>query len=443
MVPAFLKRLFQTLKKNWVLIIAATLIITTVYTAVDFLINYNKLTMSMSLNYPSAEKGSNPDGTRFNIFEIKSAEVLDRALEKYNKTGITVDELRSRIDVYEKSSHTIAEKVKNAKMSGDNFKYIPNEYSISYSQKNKFGKNHTYEMLSAIAQAYKEYFEEKYADNNELLKTGAETIEQYAGYEYVETADLLLEYVTSIETYISKRNGENSSFVSKETGETFSNILSIIQNYKNIEIEKFKSFVVSSAIAKDRNAYINKLRYNAGTLAFERSKALKETEFIKGAIQKYDPNITGVAFIPSLDADYQFYMNRTKIGIDYLAEKAYDAGIAAEKLSKEIENNNYLINVFSNTNHDAAEESRLKGIADNMLNELKERLLEIQETATKTDDEYILYKTRDYIKFSIPERALISNLRIVPIASFSIFVFMVICFLVIIKEQVIKKIRGM
>jgi uncharacterized protein YktB (UPF0637 family) len=439
MILAFIRRVFEVLNKKWVPIIVATVIISMGYTTYNFLVGYNKLTMSMSLNYPTAERGLNPDGSRFNIFEIKSAEVLDRVLEKYNETGITVDELRSRIDVYEKSSNTIAEKVKSAKISGDNFKYIPNEYTISYSQKNKLGKNHTYEMLSTIAQTYKEYFEEKYADNNAVLKTAAENIKQYANYEYVEIADLLLEDITAIEAYISKRNSESGSFVSKETGETFANILSMIQNYKDIEVEKFKSFVVSSAIAKDRKAFINKLSYNANTLAIERSKAVSEAEFIKGAIQKYDPNITGVALIPSLDKDNEFYMNRTKTGIDYLAVKAYNAGIAAEKLAKEIENNNYLINVFSKAVHKEAEESRLREIADDMLEKLKERLLEIQEIATKTDDEYILYKTRDYIKFDIPKRSVIHSLRITRAAVFFVCTFIFICFLVVVKEQVFRR----
>ncbi|MFA7636498.1 MAG: hypothetical protein WCX81_01900 [Monoglobales bacterium] len=439
MILISIKRALVVLKKKWFPIIAVTVILCSCYTAYNFLVGYNKLTMSMSLNYPIAEKGLNPDGSRFNVFEIKSAEVLDRVLEKYSETGITVDELRSRIDVYEKSSNTIAEKVKTAKISGDNFKYIPNEYTISYSQKNKLGKNHTYEMLSTLAQTYKEYFEEKYADNNAVLKTTVENIKQYENYEYVEIADLLFEDVTAIEAYISKRNSESSSFVSHETGQTFANLLSMIQNYKNIEVEKFKSFVVSSAIAKDRRAYINNLKYSANTLAFEKSKAVSEAEFTQGAIQKYDPNITGVAFIPSLDKENEFYMNRTKTGIDYLAVKAFDAGTAAEKLAKEIENNNYLISVFSNRVHDEVEEARLRAVADSMLEELKEKLLEIQEIATKTDDEYIIYKTRDYIKFSIPKSSFISSLRIARAVVFLLFSFIVVWFCFVVKEHFFKR----
>ena len=437
---AFVKRWYDVLYRQRIFIITATLIVSVGYAAFNFLASYNKLIMSMWLNYPAAEKGLNPDGTRFNVFEIKSVEVLDKALEKYNTTGITVDELRSRIDVYEKSSSTIAEKVKNAKISGNEFKYIPNEYSISYSQKNKFSKNHTYEMLSAIAEAYKEVFEAKHAENNAILTVGVDKLKEYEQYEYVEIADLLLDNVAAMETYITRRNDESGSYLSETTGETFANVLAMIQNFKNIELEKFKAFVVSSAVAKDRETYLNKLRYNVENLTFERSKALREAEFVKGAIEKYDPNITGVAFIPSLDENNELYMNRTKTGIDYLANTAYNAGINAEKLNKEIEKNNYLINMFSNIYYDEQEASRLREKADNMLKELEEKLIAIQSIAKKVDDEYIAYKTRDYIKFNIPEKSIINSLDLMSTVIFAFWVFLAGCFLVLMKERLFRRV---
>ena len=42
----------------------------------------------------------------------------------------------------------------------------------------------------------------------------------------------------------------------------------------------------------------------------------------KETIDFYDANTTRVVFIPALDEERDFYMNRTKVGIDYLVEKA-------------------------------------------------------------------------------------------------------------------------
>jgi hypothetical protein len=439
MFLAVFKNLLKILNKKWFMIITMTLIISLAHASYNFLVNYNKITMIMSLNYPGAEKGLNPDGTRFNIFEIKSEQVLDKALANFSQSGLTVDKLRNRIDVYERTSSVTAENIKNTRTSGYDFKYVPNEYLVSYSQKNKLDKNHTYEMIKAIAMAYEEVFKSKHADNNEILKFDQKCFKDYDNYEYIEIADLLLDKVMAIEAYISKRNSESTTYFSKEAEETYANILIMLQNFRKIDIEKFKAFIVSSTIAKDKDAYINKLRYNVETLSFERRKEINKVDFIKDAMQKYDPNITGVAFIPSFDKENEFYMNRTKTGIDYLAADAYSAGIAAEKLTKEIARNNYLIDVFSGNGLNENDTNRLKTVADNMLTELMKKIFEIQSIAVKVDNEYISYRTRDYLKFNIPNKSFVRSFGLVPSAIFTFWVFIITCSLIISKEHLFRR----
>lgn len=47
----------------------------------------NKVSMTLSISYQGIEKGLNPDGTKFNVFEITSSEVLNRTLSKINVPG--------------------------------------------------------------------------------------------------------------------------------------------------------------------------------------------------------------------------------------------------------------------------------------------------------------------------------------------------------------------
>ncbi len=427
-----LKKIYE--QKIFVIIL--TIIVAIIISTYNFLINYNKLTMTLSLNYINIEKGLNPDGTRFNVFEIKSKNVLDKVLAKCNTTGMTVDELRSRIDVYEKVIAKTSEKVRDANISGKDFKYITNEYSISYSQKDKFKKNHTTEILEAIASVYKDEFKKNHTSKNDILEIGEEVIENYNKYEYIEIADLLTNKVEAMERYISSRNNENSAYRSKETSNTFTDILFMIQNFKNIEIEKYKAFVTSSALAKDKDSYIKKLSYNVDRLTLDRNKAINEVNFTKLAIEKYDPNITGVAFIPSIDKDDEFYMNRTKTGLDYLTKNAYDVGIITEKITKEIARNNYLIDIFSNTIIDEEETNRLKQVANGILQSLQNKLMEIEAIAIQTDNDYISYKTRDYIKFSIPENTIAGNISIRLIIKALFLGFILSSLLVILKEYI-------
>ena len=48
-----------------------------------YLITSKTVSMVISLNYPGAEKGLNPDGSRFNISELTSDEILNEASRQY------------------------------------------------------------------------------------------------------------------------------------------------------------------------------------------------------------------------------------------------------------------------------------------------------------------------------------------------------------------------
>ena len=115
--------------------------------AIKAVVQLNYVTMTMSISYPGVENGVNPDGTRFNIFEMTSDKVLERTLSKLNIPNITVDDLRSRINIYPILQINVNEKIKSATATGKDYSYFPNEYVIIYSQKNKLAPNHTTELL--------------------------------------------------------------------------------------------------------------------------------------------------------------------------------------------------------------------------------------------------------------------------------------------------------
>ena len=60
-------------------------------------------------------------------------------------------------------------------------------------------------------------------------------------------------------------------------------------------------------------------------------------------ISIYDPSVTKVVFIPALDSENEFYMNRTKIGIDYLTENASKANLAGDEAENEAHYYEYLM----------------------------------------------------------------------------------------------------
>ena len=371
-----------------------------------YLVKSRRPTMTMTLKYANASKGLNPNGTRFNMFEICSDKVLARAVE-LGGLDIDADYLASRIDVYAKISHNASKKVLSAVASGEKRTYIADEYSISYSQKNKLTSNRTNDVLYAVAMAYKEFFKANYSEKNNLL---SDPLPDLDGYEYVEIERIFRDRTVALERYFQARSEENTDFVSK-TGLSYQDLYTTMQNFRTIHLEKYRGYVQKYGLAKNPGEYTKKLDYANKMLAVDRSKYENAHNFRTRAVSLYDPLITGVMLVPSVDAANEFYMNRTKTGIDYLTEDAYAAAQKANGVQSEIDQNAAVVTNIKENGLSGAQYDNVKKTADKMVAELGEKLTELCKTAKKADDEYLEYKSNDYLTFRFPETGLLGYIN--------------------------------
>ena len=77
-------RLFK--KKYFLFILLIVMLFAVMGEGYHFLILSNMKSMTVSLNYPGAEQGLNPDGSRFNISEMSDDEILNEA-----KNGLKIE----------------------------------------------------------------------------------------------------------------------------------------------------------------------------------------------------------------------------------------------------------------------------------------------------------------------------------------------------------------
>lgn len=395
--------ILKTLWKKRIIIIAITLLVTLLGMGYTILAQVNKVSMTLSISYQGIEKGLNPDGTKFNVFEIASNEVLDRTLSKVNLPGMTVDALKDRITIYAASPYDINAKIKAAKLNGEDYTYMPNEFSISYSQANKFAQNHTRELLTALSESYKEVFMERYTDKNLVLEDVSIERDEY---EYAEYQTLYANKIDSMIDFLKRKGSENSTFKSAETQQTFGNLVYMLQNLRDVDLENLNSFIVKSKICKNPDGIVAQLGYDIDILTLDYRKQAYESDFVKNTINEYDSTVTDFVFIPTLDQSNNFYMNRTKTGLDYLTDKSYKAGTAAEGTRYNIAKKQELINAFSGALPEGAERDRLIAQVDAMVGEIDRKLAYMSDLAVKTTKEYNEYTTKDYLKFSIPQFSL-------------------------------------
>jgi len=364
-----------------------------------YLITSKTVSMVISLNYPGAEKGLNPDGSRFNISELTSDEILNEA-----KSGLTMENqsnnsIRNCMYITTQFGASEIEEVVNTIAQDAEASYVPTTFYLTYTQKNKLEENEGHQFLHALAESYSDYFYKNHAENNSVLRFEPDSYD-FSDYDYTEIYDMLYDKADRMLALLNEHNSENRAFRSKENV-NLSTLRDELRNFRDVELEKFNAYVVQNNISKDRPAFVNKLSYliNHSTVTYR--KNYNASNIARRALEKYDAKIIAVAFIPALDKTDSFYMSRTKTGIDDLAKNSYSDGMEASRISKRIDSyqHNYQKLLW-------AADSSPGQIAhtDEYLQSIISSLDELSRRIVRLDDEYLEYKTEDYFSYTVEKQ---------------------------------------
>ncbi len=400
MFSDFIKKVIRKIKSKVSLIGKKPIIIICViaFILASVVVTWNYMTVSrtnhitLTLNYADARKGLTPSGGRFNAAEIKSDEVLQRTIDILGDDSLSVEELKDAVTVNTKVPQSSVDKVTTAIASDTSYTYCPSEFDVYYVQKHKLSRNKTDTFLEALAQAYEEYFTTYYAEKNTILDYDIE--DELSNYDYSEQCQMLTDKVDSMLSYLKKYNSENSAYRSPETGYSFSNLISMLNNIRDVDLAKLDSYITQNGISKDKQEYIRKQNYSIEKKSLQHNVKQQSSDIANNAMAIYNSHITGVAFIPSLDDSRQYYMSRTKTGLDLLVVDSYDSGIIAGDIWKEIDRHLYLSDKYS-----AAPEatSDAKQYADDMIKEIGDYIKKISDMAIQTDKDYVQDKAKNYI----------------------------------------------
>ena len=413
-------------KKNILLIAVITILCGIGGSMYNIFVVNRQQSMVIEFNYPGSEKGLNPDGSTFEISELKSTAVIEKAKEYMNETESDTEFLRSRVFITSKISDTSIDKIISDVQTEKNTIYMPTTFYIYYSQKNKFSKNESKLFMESLAKAYTEYFSEKYSEKNDILIFDPDNYD-FEHIDYIEAHRIFKNKVESMLNYITAHQTENRAFYSEDKL-NLGMAAKKLESFRDTSLEKFYAYIVQNSVSKNNSEYIKSLDYLIDDNTLEYKKEIEGSEIIKNAVEKYDPSIAAVAFVPSIDIKKNYYMSRTKTGIDDLTKMSYNDGMTASKTLKEVEYYKSLREKFSVVNFSSAAK---KQIADDMLKEMAENLEQISTEILKIDDEYITHKTMNYFVIRLPSDY---SLRLSLIAKFVIAGFAVSLALILFNE---------
>lgn len=382
-------------KKFW--IIGLTILFMAVLCAVFYYSSSNSLTTTMSLNYQEGSKGLNPNSTRFNVYELKSNEVMERALSYMGMTGnIEPEELAKNITIESSNQKNIT--------ADQSSYFISTSFRVNYRRNKKMGSISTQDIMTMICKAYNDVFHDNYSDKKTVLLYN---LGDTTDMEYVEIGDVLSRHAQQMKDYLSKRVSENGTFKSEATGETFQTVNRLVQNLVDYDISKYKSYVLETGLAKNKKEFIQTLYYKNSVLDIKYQKSMADYAVRQDGISKYDEAMIGTVMIPAINDKDEYYMSRTNIGIDYLAKDAETHLSAAKDTLKEIEINTDIINKLNERTPTLENYTR----AEEMLKDINKEFEKISQLALETDREYIKYKTKDYLTFKQSDESLLEKIE--------------------------------
>lgn len=447
-----MKNFMYIWKRKWLILVIA-FILTAAYFARHCYNVYYTENMSISLIYPDSEKGKYPDGTRFNVYDMLSDDVLNAAIEGYNRDAdvrITISDVINSIEVSEYLTADVLSKVDETRDLGIDYAYFANEFNVSFKPIRKINIENTKDMfgfkpyvdnklfMENFYEAYMDYFMQEHAEKN-IIKGLSRNFD--TAFDYQELVDLYEIQINNCINYLNGKNAENGSFHSVSTEMTFNDLINAFRNLKNIQLQNLRAFTASSRLSKNTDEYINKLKVQNEKNELEYSKYKSEADLAKEAMNQYDHTFEENIVVAGISEEEGLYQTRAKTAYDTITKRAHDAGVKAESLYQDMAENERLIKEYSTHKQNTAEQERLFKIADSMMNEIKNINSDLVLKADTTVQEYLKTKSSDYIRRAVFEKSYI-NFSVIFRAG-SIFVgtiVLMMCFITIKEFGSIKRI---
>lgn len=335
--------------------------------------------VKLGLQYENASSGKNTDGTRFNENDIISDEVFKNTLSS-GKYKLTLEDMQHLF--------TVGSSYDNAEISETNPK-VATEYNITYTADILNYDVDSEELIKDVGNAAKDYLIEKHGGNTSVLLADVSGIEDL---DYGDAGDKLSIEAEKIRRYMANFQWTEQTF-SDEKKQTFASLTKKMDNFVDTEIAQYQSYVLENGLTKDKNQCGVLTEYKNKLLEVSKDKHKVTYDINLDAVNKYDSSMTAVVLIPTDDKSGEFYMSRTKIGVDYFAENAETEAGEVSELSKKIKTNTYTADKVANSTADKDTYKK----ADEMLTSLCNTLSSLSESASEMFASYQTEKYGGYI----------------------------------------------
>ena len=364
---------------------------------------------TLILRYEKAYEGLNPNGSRFNINEVMSEEVLSEAIQMAGLEGeLTPRQLQRCISVGASGSQA----PKN--------KYIATEYSISLNNKNLPKRVSARSMLGIVMECYKNFFLEHYGRNDGVLDVDWSETD---AWEYLEFADIMEVKVTNIITYLEALQKESGTYNFQTSGETFQSLADSIAAFRDVYLNKYTAYVNNNNLFRNPKNYRDKLNYRRFLVSQDSVKNNERYSMYQDAMALYDKSMVSFVMVPVYDSVNGLRMARTSNGLDTMASSALTYSKMVETNAKELK----VFDAAIERTYMAESDPDKHAVAEQMIEEIREYLNGLIGRITQLVQQYEESRYKNSITVKLSNYNIISGYNIKQSLLIALAVTLLVC----------------
>lgn len=330
--------------------------------------------IKISLNYAEASKGQNMNGTRYNMSEILSDDVIARTIKKGAFKDVTVEQLKETLTVYPTVSGSATDKT---------MYHVSTEFQIDYMPSKDTYHIDGEKFLPLLSDCYREFLIDSYADRLDTISVNINPEEDFKDLGYFNICSYLSMEAEILENYMTKLARENSSFIASN-GETFNSVASKLYQLRSARIaDDLYAMIVNTGISKSHTTDIRSLEYQVKLLDFERQKTQAGRDISSEAVEMYKETMARIVLVPTVNDRGEFYMGQTKIGLDELVEESANYSTQTASLKKQIQDKSNIIASIIAGNGIQTNES-----IDTLISQISDSINEYSQQASQVALEY-------------------------------------------------------
>ena len=336
---------------------------------------------SIHFNFEAASRGLNPDETRLNAEDVLNEDVLNAVISDAG-LNLTPEELRNCFSIRSSYDQT-AVSTTDPK--------IATVYQVTLTRDcRKYGLNAN-ALIDTVAEEARRDYLNKHVDHARILDIELSGVD---GMDYSDADDYIQMQANRIKNYLNGYQWTEQTYTD-ENGQTFSSLAGKVTDFINTPLAQYSAYIRENGLTRQNSSFLSVTDYQNRTMRVNYDKKMAYYNARLAAIEMYDSCMANVVLVPTDDKSGEFYMSRTKIGVDYFASDANDALNEAAKIKQKIDDNTAASEHIESPDETAAAK------ADTMLSGLKEQLTELSKDAKALYTGYLNEKIENSVTVDI------------------------------------------